>query len=97
MSSKTRVFDIQNYIDTPEAQSEYLAAAFEEGDPAFIAAALGDIARARGVTALAKETGISREAIYKGFRVGGNPTIGTLAKAAKVLGFRLALVRVGAG
>ena len=97
MPDKSRVFDIQTYIDTPEAQSDYLAAAFEEGDPDFIAVALGDIARARGVTALAKETGISREAIYKSFRAGGNPTLDTLAKAAKALGLRLALLRTGAG
>ena len=93
MPSKSRVFDIQNYIETPEAQTEYLAAAFEDGDPTFIAAALGDIARTRGVTAFAKEIGISREAIYKGFRSGGNPTLETLSKAAKALGFRLALVK----
>ena len=95
MTSESRVFDIQNYIATPEEQTDYLAAAFEDGDPALIAAALGDIARARGVTAFAKESGISREAVYKGLRPGGNPTLATLAKAAKALGFKLALVKTG--
>ena len=51
----------------------------------------------RGVTALAKEIGIGREGIAKGFRAGGNPTLETLAKAARALGFRLALVRTEAG
>ena len=93
MPTETREFDIQNYILDPEDQAEYLAAAFEDGDPTFIASVLGDIARARGVTAFAKETGISRESVYKGLRPGGNPTLDTLTKAAKALGFKLALVK----
>ena len=97
MTSGTRVFDIQNDSGTPEAQEDYLAAAFEDGDPALVAAALGDIARARGVTAFAKETGIRCEAVTKGLRPGGNPTLATLAKAAKALGFKLALVKTGEG
>ena len=93
MPTETRKFDIQNYIESPQDQAEYLAAAFEDGDPTFIASVLGDIARARGVTAFAKETGISRESVYKGLRPGGNPTLDTLTKAAKALGFKLALVK----
>ncbi|MCC5621660.1 putative addiction module antidote protein [Nostoc sp. CHAB 5715] len=89
---ETREFDVQNYLRTPEDQAAYIEAALEHGDPSFIAAALGDIARARGVTAFAGETGLSREAIYKAFRPGGNPTLETLAKATKALGLRLAVV-----
>lgn len=89
---ETREFDVQNYLGTPEDQAAYIEAALEYGDPSFIAAAIGDIARARGVTAFAMETGLSREAIYKAFRAGGNPTLETLSKATKALGLRLAVV-----
>ncbi|MDP3258221.1 addiction module antidote protein [Bosea sp. (in: a-proteobacteria)] len=92
MPNAMREFDVQNYLTTPEEQAAYIEAALEEGDPSFIAAALGDIARARGVTAFAAESGLSREAIYKAFRPGGNPTLETLAKATKALGLRLAVV-----
>ena len=92
MPIETRDFDVQNYLKTPEDQAAYIEAALEEGDPSFIAAALGDIARARGVTAFAAETGLSREAIYKAFKPGGNPTLETLAKATKALGLRLSVV-----
>jgi probable addiction module antidote protein len=93
MPDETRVFDIQNYIRESADQAAYLEAALEEGDSSLIAATLGDIARAQGVASFAKESGISREAIYKGLRRGGNPTLETLAKAAKTLGYRLALVK----
>ncbi|MDP3409302.1 addiction module antidote protein [Bosea sp. (in: a-proteobacteria)] len=92
MPIETRDFDVQNYLKTPEDQAAYIEAALKEGDPSFIAAALGDIARARGVTAFAAETGLSREAIYKAFKPGGNPTLETLAKATKALGLRLSVV-----
>lgn len=92
MAIETRDFDVQNYLRTPEDQAAYIEAALEQGDPSFIAAALGDIARARGVTAFAAETGLSREAIYKAFKPGGNPTLDTLSKATKALGLRLAVV-----
>ena len=87
-----QTFEIRNYLTTPEEQAAYIEAAFEEGDPSFIAAALGDIARARGVTTFAAESGLSREAIYKAFRPGGNPTLETLSKATKALGLRLSVV-----
>lgn len=92
MPSAMREFDVQNYLKTPEEQAAYIEAALEGGDPSFIAAALGDIARARGVTTFAAESGLSREAIYKAFRPGGNPTLETLAKATKALGLRLSVV-----
>lgn len=92
MPTETRDFDVQTYLATPEEQAAYIEAALEEGDPSLIAAALGDIARARGVTAFAAESGLSREAIYKAFRPGGNPTLETLSKATKALGLRLSVV-----
>ena len=92
MPIETRDFDVRNYLKTPEDQAAYIEAALEHGDPSFIAAALGDIARVRGVTAFAAETGLSREAIYKAFKPGGNPTLDTLSKATKALGLRLSVV-----
>ncbi|WP_375308900.1 addiction module antidote protein [Bradyrhizobium sp. A11] len=64
-----------------------MEAALESDDPSFIAAAIGDLAKARGVSNFSRETGLSREAIYKTFRVGGNPTLDTLSKATIVLGY----------
>jgi len=89
---KTTKFDVQDHLKTRKQQIAYLEAALDEDDPSFIAAAIGDIARARGVSEFARETGLSREAIYKAFRPGGNPTIATLNKATRALGLKLKLV-----
>jgi probable addiction module antidote protein len=62
---------------------DYLEAAFEDGDPALIAAALGDVARARAVTEIAHEACVSSEAMHKVFRPKGNPTLETLARVIK--------------
>ena len=86
---ETRPFDVQNYLATPEDRAAYLEAVLEDGDPSLIAAGLGEIARAIGVTEFARQTGLSRETIYKGFVLGGNPTLDTLAKTTKALGLRL--------
>nr|WP_197703795.1 addiction module antidote protein [Variibacter gotjawalensis] len=88
---KTTKFDVQHHLKTIKQQIAYLEAALDEDDATFIAAALGDVAKARGVTAFARETGLSREAIYKAFRPGGNPTIETVNKALRALGLRLKL------
>jgi probable addiction module antidote protein len=58
---KTRAWEAAEYLDTPEAIAAYLAAAFEDGDPALISAALGDVARANSMTALSQQTGLSRK------------------------------------
>ena len=84
-----RRFDVQNYLKTPQERAAYLDAILEDGDPSLIAAGLGEIARAIGVTDFARQTGLSREAIYKSLTPGGNPTLDTLARAAKALGLRL--------
>ncbi len=91
---ETRPFDVQNYLKTPEDRAAYLDAILEEGDPSLIAAGLGDIAKAVGVTEFARQTGLSREAIYKGLIQGGNPTLDTLTKATKALGLRLTVAPV---
>ena len=87
--AESRPYDIQNYLATPEDRAAYLEAILEEGDPSLIAAGLGEIARAIGVSELARQTGLSREVFYKGLVPGGNPTLETVAKVAKALGLKL--------
>jgi probable addiction module antidote protein len=93
MTIKTKLWDPAERLKTPEAEFAYLEAAFEDGAPAIIAAALGDIARARGMAKVAKGAGLSRETMYKALRAEGNPTIDTISKIAKELGYRLTIAR----
>ena len=74
-------------------RSAYLQACLEEApdDPAFIAAALGDVARARGMVQLAKETGLTREGLYKALSKDGNPNFGTVLKVLHALGLKITL------
>lgn len=67
----------------------YLEAAMHEGDPALVAAALGDIARAKGITQIARDTGLGRESLYKALSPEGNPELGTVLKVIRALGLRL--------
>jgi len=92
MTIETTRFDIQDFLKDRSRHAGYLEATLEDGDATLIAAAIGDIAKARGVTEFAREAGLSRETVYKGFRPGGNPTLESMTKAIKVLGLRLALV-----
>lgn len=85
----TTRWDPADNLKTPEDQAAYLEAAFEDGDPDLIVAAIGDIARARGITQIAKATKLSRETLYKAFKPGGNPTIGTLTSVMREIGFKL--------
>ena len=94
MTLETTRFDVQDYLKTPEQRAAYVEAALETDDPSFIAQALGEIAKARGVSEFAREIGVSRETIYKTFVAGGNPTIETLGKVARALGLRLSMVPI---
>lgn len=89
MSIETTKWDSADYLDTPEDIAAYLEAAFEDGDAKVIAHALGVIARARGMTQIAQETGLSREALYKTLSPTGNPRLSTLLGVLKALGVRL--------
>jgi len=95
MALETTPWDAADFLDSDETIAAYLEAAFEDGDPALIAAAIGDVARARGATDIARKAGLSREAMYKAFAQGGNPTLSTLTRVLKALGVRLS-VRVTA-
>lgn len=88
----TRPFDSASYLDSEEGITEYIAAATESGDPKELALALGVVARARGISDLSRQTGLTRQAIYKALSGEGNPELGTIAKVADVLGFKLSLV-----
>ncbi len=89
MTLKTTPWDSAELLDSPESTVAYIEAAFEDGDPSLIAHALGVVARARGVTQLAKDSGLSRDALYKAFQADGNPTLQTLTSVMKALGMKL--------
>ncbi len=82
-------FDVTQYLDSEQAIAEYLTVVMEENDPAFLAAALGDIAKARGMTEVARKAGITREALYKALRPNSNPRFDTISKVCAALGVRL--------
>ena len=82
-------FDTADYLQTEEDIVEYLQAVMEENDPCLLAAALGDIARARNMSQLAKKVGMSREGLYKALSGQGNPAYATISKVANALGLRL--------
>lgn len=92
MSPKTYPFDPTRYLDSDEAIAGFMEEAFETGDPAFITHALGVAARARGMTQIAKDAGLSRESLYRALGEGGNPEFATVLKVAKALGLRLGVV-----
>jgi probable addiction module antidote protein len=87
--TKTRLWDAAEHLETEEGMSAYLEAALEEGDPALVAAALGDIARAKGMAQIASETGLGRESLYKALSPEGNPKFATVLKVIRALGLRL--------
>lgn len=91
--AKTRTvpYDLAEQLRTPEEMAAYLDAWFEEApdDAAGIARALGDIARARGMTQVARDAGLSRESLYKALSEDGNPSFATILKVARALGVRL--------
>ena len=87
--TKTRVWDPAEHLVTEEDMAAYLEAALHEGDPALIAAALGDIARAKGMSQIARDAGLGRESLYKALSAEGNPEFGTIMKVVAALGLQL--------
>ncbi len=92
MPLETVPYNSAELLDTAEAVAAYLEAAFETDDPAFISRAFGVVARARGMTQIAKDAGLSRESLYRALGENGNPEFSTVLKVAKALGLRLAVV-----
>ena len=88
-TTQTRPWDPADHLESDEDIIAYLEAAFEDRDPALIAAALGDIAKARGMTKIAAEAGLGRESLYKALSPSGNPELATVLKVMRALGLRL--------
>lgn len=86
MSEPLYNYDPAAALDSPEAISVFMADALETGDTAYIAKALGVVARAKGMTELARETGLSREQLYRSFSEKGNPTLKTMLAVMRALG-----------
>lgn len=84
-------FDASEYLNSSEARIEYLRAAMETEDVAFIMDALGVVARAAGMSTVANEAGLGRESLYKALRADGNPEFGTVLRVMHAIGLRLSV------
>ena len=82
-------FDAAEFLDSEESISAYLAALLEEGNPKAFAAGLGDVARARGMSQVARDAGVSRESLYRALSGEGNPEFGTILKVMRALGLQI--------
>jgi probable addiction module antidote protein len=91
-SETFRRFDAAEHLRTEADMAAYLEACLEEGDPKLIAAALGDIARARGMSQIARDAGIGRESLYRALSAEGNPEFATIMKVVRALGFKLSVM-----
>ena len=89
MKTKTTTWNVAEHLKTREAREAYLNAAFEDGDASVIAAALGDIAKAEGMSKVAKRTGLGRESLYKALSPDGNPALSTILKVIRAFEFNL--------
>jgi probable addiction module antidote protein len=85
-------FDASDYLDSEEVIAEYLAAALEDPDPEAFLAAVGDVAKARGMTDVAASSGLGRESLYKALRPGAKPRFDTVRRLLDALGVRLEVV-----
>ncbi len=94
MTLKTTAWDSAQYLKTEDDIAAYLQASFAEApdDPAFLVHALGVAARARNMSQLSRDTGLTREGLYKALAADGNPSFGTVLKVADAMGYRFALV-----
>src|SRR5258706_1151094 len=87
--TRTKPWDAVEHLKSDEEMAAYLGAALEDGDPALVSAALGDIARAKGMSEVAKDSGLGRESLYKALSADGNPEFSTVLKVVKALSMRL--------
>lgn len=88
----TSLWDASDHLNTKDDIIAYLEAALEDGDPSLISAVLGDVARSKGMTQIAKETGLGRESLYKSLSPEGNPEFATILRVIKALGLQLKVV-----
>ena len=94
MNKKIRIadlpeFDFSEHLESEQAMAEYLTVVLESNDPSLLAAALGDIARARGMSEIARASGITREALYKALRPDAQPRFDTISRVCTALGVKL--------
>ena len=91
MAIETKLFDAAEILNSDARIAAYLEEAFEDGNTTVIAAALGTVARARNMSMIARDTGLTRETLYKALSAEGNPTLSTLTAVTKALGFHLSI------
>ena len=91
-TAKTKPFDPAEYLDDSESIAAYMSDALESEDPAFVADALGVVARARGMSEVAREAGMSRESLYRALSTDGNPEFATVLRVMRALGLRLSAI-----
>jgi probable addiction module antidote protein len=89
MRIRLKEFDASAYLDNDEVIAEYLTAALEDGNPDVFLAAVGDVAKARGMSVMAESTGLARESLYKAFAPGAKPRYDTVLKVLQSLGVKL--------
>jgi probable addiction module antidote protein len=89
--TKTYLYDSAEYLNSSEAIHAYMEEALKTDDPAFIAQALGAVARARGMSQIAKKAGLSRESLYKALGAEGNPEFGTILRVMQALGLKFSV------
>ena len=91
MTVETTKWDGAEFLDTPEAIAAYLEAAFEDGDPKIITHALGKVARAKGISQIARDTGVSRAGLYKALDADGDPRLTTFLGVLRSLGLNISV------
>ena len=89
MTAETKPFDAADYLETEEDVAAYMTEALASGEAAVVARALGTIARARGMSGIARETGLSRESLYRALSAEGNPELATVLRIIEAIGLRL--------
>lgn len=87
--ARTRTYDAARYLQSDEQMAAYLEAALDDGDPKLVTVALGNIARAKGMSEIARKAGLGRESLYKALSEGGNPEMATFLKVVRALGLSL--------
>ena len=91
----TRVWDVAEHLETEADMAAYLDAALEDGDAALVVTALGDIARAKGMSQIARDAGLGRESLYKALSTTGNPEFATILKVVRALGLQFHVKATG--
>ena len=89
MNNNLTTFDVVKYLDSKEVIAEYLSQILEDGDTEELLSAIGDIAKAKGMSQISKETGLGRESLYKTFNTGVKPRFDTIVKVLDSLGIKL--------